>query len=254
MYFRPKFRGRFSTFSVVTVKSLVTTHHALAEAFITRYTIPVNDALLIAGTGKELITALADEGGKRGAKTAISLIPSQNGHNRLAEGLNALDWNPGSPISAYNLVLSAENRIGALNGGIIVCAAPDNADAADFSPAGIDFIVNNHIKSYMFLAHELTRRFRAGQSGALALVLLEEASSGLLTGPVFSTFKSFTSNLLEDLNTEYFRAAAFSCEEKNSIPMSEFAAYIFKTLYEAKKLDGGRWFKFTKLKHNLKLT
>ncbi|MDR1148749.1 MAG: hypothetical protein LBK66_08970 [Spirochaetaceae bacterium] len=214
----------------------------------------VNDALLIAGAGRELVSALAGQAVKRGAKTALSLIPSQNGAQRLADGLELLDWNPGSPISARSLVLAAGNRIGVLTGGIIVCAAPDNADAADFSPVGIDFIVNNHIKSYMFLARELIRHFRAAQSGTLALVLLEEPSSSLLAGPVFSAFKSFAGNLLTNLNTEYFRAAAFVCEEKIPPPMNEFAAYILKTLSENKKLDGGRWFKFTKLKHSLKLT
>jgi NAD(P)-dependent dehydrogenase (short-subunit alcohol dehydrogenase family) len=214
----------------------------------------VNDALLIAGAGKELVSALADEAVKRGAKTALSLIPNQSGSMRLADSPEMLDWNPGSPISARNLVLAAENRIGALTGGIIVCAAPDNADAADFSPAGIDFIINNHVKSYMFLARELARRFHAAQSGTLALVLLEEPSSSLLAGPVFGAFKSFAGNLLTNLNTEYFRTAAFVCEEKISPPMNEFAAYIFKTLSENKKLDGGKWFKFTKFKHSLKFT
>jgi NAD(P)-dependent dehydrogenase (short-subunit alcohol dehydrogenase family) len=213
----------------------------------------VNDAILIAGAGVGLVSALANEAVTRGAKTALSIIPSQNRDKRIVDGLEFLDWNPGSPISALNLVLAAENKIGALTGGIIVCAAPDNADAADFSPAGIDFIINNHVKSYMFLARELARHFRAARNGALTLALLEEPSSSLLSGPVFSAFKSFSSNLLTNLNSEYFRTAAFVCEEKKPPPVNEFAAYIFKTLSENKKLDDGKWFKFTKLKHSLKL-
>ncbi|MDR2658885.1 MAG: hypothetical protein LBC27_02690 [Spirochaetaceae bacterium] len=218
----------------------------------------MSDAVLIAGAGAELIAALAYEAENRGAKTAVSIISGKNGAAQLSDKLVdekalRLEWNPGSPISAQNLVLAAENKIGSISKGIIVCAAPGNAEAADFSPAGIDFLVNNYIKSYMFLGRELTRRFRTARNGTLVLALLEEPSSGLLAAPVFSAFKSFSNGLMTRLNPEYFHIAAFSCEEKNPPPPNEFAAYIFKTLAETKKLDGGRWFKFTKLKYNLKL-
>jgi hypothetical protein len=218
------------------------------------YTITMDDTILIAGAGKDLITAIANEAGTHGVKTAAALIPCRSETGKTLETSNQLGWNPGSPISARNLILAAENRVGALSGGIIVCAAPGSADAADFSPAGIDFIVDNHIKSYMLLARELTRHFDTARKGVLGMVLLEETSASILNVPVFSAFKSFTNSLLTNLNTEYPRMAAFSHEEKSPILVNEFAAYIFKTLFENKKLDSGRWFKFTKLKHNLKLT
>jgi hypothetical protein len=215
--------------------------------------------MLIAGAGMELVSALAEEAEKRNIKTARALIQSRNGagrftHAAAAEKTASLDWNPGSPISARSLILAAENKVGHLSGGIIVCTAPDNAEASDFSPAGIDIIVNNHIKSYMLLANELSRHFRARQSGSLALVLFEKPVSGILAAPIFSSFKSFSGSLLAHSNPEYIRTTAFSCEEKIPPPVNEFAAYVFKTLSENKKLDGAKWFKFTKLKRNLKLT
>jgi hypothetical protein len=213
----------------------------------------VNGPLLIAGSGVELITALSTQAEKYGLAPVCAVIPQKNARSGNADKKSALfDWNPGSAVSTRGLVLAAENRLGILGGGIIVCAAPHNVMEDDFSPAGIDFLVDNHIKSYMFLAHELTRYFRAAQSGTLALVMLEEAVSGLLTVPVFSAFRSFAAGLLEH-PSEYIHAAAFSCKEKPPAPVNEFASYIIKTLVKTEKFDGGRWFKFTRLIHNLKL-
>jgi hypothetical protein len=211
------------------------------------------DTILIAGAGPELLAALSSEAEKNGKKTAIAPIQDRNGGNRFpkdAAGKNAvvLDLNPGSPISVHTAVCAAQNAIGTLDAAIIVCAAPGNAETRDFSPAGIDALVNNHIKSYMFLSYEMVRLFQKCKSGALALALLEEPSSSLLESSVFSAFRSFSTSLLSHPNTEYIRMAAFLCDEKKTTPVNEFAAYIFKTMLENKKLDRSRWFRFTKFK------
>jgi phospholipid N-methyltransferase len=100
----------------------------------------------------------------------------------------------------------------------------------------------------MFLAHELTRYFRAKHKRTLAFVMLEGPGTGVLTAPVFNAFKSFSNNMLFQSNREYLSTLAFSCEEKNIPPMSDFAAYILRILAENKKTGHSRWFKFTKLK------
>jgi hypothetical protein len=202
--------------------------------------------MLIAGSGPELIGALADEAGRRGVKTALALIPGNKSLHTW--GTAQLEWNPCSPLSARSLVLAAENRNGLVDTGIIVCAASNSAEMRDFSLAGIDFAVNNHIKSYMFLAHELTRGFRARQNGTLVFVLLEGLASGILSASVASAFRSFSGSMLAQSNTEYQNTLAFSCEEKNIPPMNEYAAYIFKTLVDNRKPDRVKWFKFTKLR------
>ena len=209
--------------------------------------------MLIAGSGPELVSALADEAGRRGIKTALSLIPGNSDPRRLVSGAAIeraapLDWNPCSPISARSLILAAENKNGPVGSGIIVCAAANSAEMRAFSPAGIDFVVNNHIKSYMFLTNELTRSFRARHNGTLAFVLLEGPSPGILAAPVFSAFKSFSDSMLAQSNPEYLSTLAFSYKEKNIPKINEYAAYIFKIIEENKKKDRARWFRFTKLK------
>jgi hypothetical protein len=214
----------------------------------------MNSTTLIAGAGQSLLTALSAESVRRGNKTALALIPdSRNASDddRLRDLAERLDWNPPSPISAGALILEAETRAGPLDSAIIACTAPDRTAASDFSPVGIDYIVNNHIKSYMFLAASLMRRFRARQTGTLALILLEEQEAGLLAAPVFSSFRAFANCLLAQSSEGAPRAAAFDCNTRSSQGLDEIAGYVFKTLAENKKL--GRWFKFNKFMHNLGL-
>jgi NAD(P)-dependent dehydrogenase (short-subunit alcohol dehydrogenase family) len=211
----------------------------------------MDDSMLIAGQGKELISALSAEAEKRGIKTILAVIPGQNDGSRpgARDGSSATPvWNPGSPVSARSLVLAAENRIGTLGAAIVVCSAPNEAETRDFSPAGIDAIVNSHIKSYMFLSRELIRYFQQKKRGTLALVLLETPPQGLLSASVFGAFRGFSDSLLERSNTEHLRMASFLCDEKNPPPASEYAAYILKTLAENKKIDRSR-FKFAKFMH-----
>ena len=213
----------------------------------------MNGSILIVGSGSGLISALADEALRHDIKTALSMIPGNNDPYHPASGTAnewpaQLKWNPCSPISARSLVLAAENRIGPVGTGIIVCAAAGSTEMRDFSPTGIEFVVNNHIKSYMFLAHELTRSFRARRNGTLAFALLEEQSPGILAAPVFSAFKSFSNSMLAQSNADYQSTLAFSYEEKNIPQINEYAAFILKMLMENKKPDRSGWFKFTKLR------
>jgi hypothetical protein len=212
------------------------------------YNAAVNDSMLIAGHGEELIAALSAEAERRGIRTILAVIPKKDGGDSPHPDDALPGWNPGSPVSARNLVLAAENRIGTLGGAIVVCSAPDEAETRDFSPAGIDMIVNNHIKSYMFLSRELIKYFQQQKKGAFALVLLETPPQGLMTASVFGAFRNFSDSLLERSNTEHIKMASFLCDEKPPPSMNEFAAYILKTLTENKKIDRSR-FKFAKFMH-----
>jgi hypothetical protein len=217
------------------------------------YNAVMDDAMLIAGQGKELIAALSAAAEKRGIKTTLAVIPGRNDGESSGPGVadgsaGPSAWNPGSPVSARSLVLAAENRIGPLSGAIVVCSAPNEAETRDFSPAGIDMIVNNHIKSYMFLSRELIKYFQQKKQGTLALALLETPPQGLLTASVFGAFRSFSGSLLERSDTEHLRMASFLCDEKTPAPTNEYAAYILKTLTENKKIDRSL-FKFAKFMH-----
>jgi NAD(P)-dependent dehydrogenase (short-subunit alcohol dehydrogenase family) len=213
--------------------------------------------ILIAGIESSLSAAIAAEAGKRVEQYAAAFIP-----NKLAAplrertavqpaggGLIPLAWNPGSPISARTLVLAAENRLERIDQAILVCTPPSlRRQAEELAPADIDTVVNDHIKSWFFLAKELASVFKARNGGTLALVL-SDAGTGTekgeipdLIGPsVSASFNSFASGLLASSVGRSYTIAAFSCETGED---AAFAAFIFKILDEGGRRGAGKWHRF----------
>jgi hypothetical protein len=213
--------------------------------------------ILIAGIESSLSSAIAVEAGKRVEKYAAAFIP-----NRLVvpvreraappeSGLIPLLWNPGSPISARTLVLAAENRLERIDQAILVCTPPSlRRQAEELAPADIDTVVNDHIKSWFFLARELSATFKVG-GGSLALVLsdlaagTEKGETPDLMGPsVAASFRSFASGLLASSVGKPYAVKVFSCETGED---AAFAAFVFKILDEGNKRGSGKWHRYGKL-------
>jgi hypothetical protein len=215
--------------------------------------------ILIAGIESSLSAAIATEAGKRVEQYAAAFIP-----NKLAapirertvtlpsqSSLNSLAWNPGSPISARTLVLAAENRLEHIDQAILVCTPPSlRRQAEELAPADIDAVVNDHIKSWFFLAKELSSVFKARNAGALALVLsdvgtgTEKGEIPDLMGPsVAASFRSFASGLLASSVGKPYMTLAFSCETGED---AAFAAFIFKILDEGGRRGSGKWHRYGK--------
>ena len=120
------------------------------------------------------------------------------------DSIISLQWNPGSPIAARTLILSAENRLEHIDNAILVCAPPAfRKSAAELPPADIDIMINDHVKGWFFLVRELAAVFRARKSGSLALVLSDLNTGGanedapdLLGPPAAAAFRAFTQSLL----------------------------------------------------------
>jgi hypothetical protein len=215
------------------------------------------DGILIAGVESSLLASLVEEALKSG-RTAFAMIPRNGASTKItahsgSDKAQLLNWNPSSPISAHSLVLAAKNQLGTVNTALLVCAPPPSFESSDFSPAGIDFLVNNYIKSFFLLARELVQHFREQKNGTLVPLVLEEQNEKLLSAPLLSAFKAFSNGLLPLGGTDGLTVKAFSCPEKIPSLDAEFVRYIFKVLNEGKKNDGGKWYKFNKLTSALKL-
>jgi NAD(P)-dependent dehydrogenase (short-subunit alcohol dehydrogenase family) len=213
--------------------------------------------ILIAGIESSLSAAIAAEAGKRVDQYAAAFIPNKLAaplRDRAAvqpagRGLVPLTWNPGSPISARTLVLAAENRLERIDQAILVCTPPSlRRQAEELAPADIDTVVNDHIKSWFFLAKELSAVFRARDGGTLALVLsdmgtgMEKGEAPDLMGPsVAASFSSFAGGLLASSVGKAYMTMAFSCGTGED---AAFAAFIFKILDEGSRRASGKWHRY----------
>ena len=215
--------------------------------------------IFIAGNESPLFSAIAAEAIKRVESFASALIPNRfplppGDRPGNMEGAVSLSWNPASPISARTLVLAAENRLGQINDAILVCSPPAVFRTAEtLPPEEIEILVNDHIKSWFFLVHELALYFRRFGSGSISFVAPELAPDGtgrnvqtdLLGPPAAASFRAFAQGVLASQANEAFQVMGFSGSENGT--KEEFASWLFKTIDEGSRKNSGRWIKFSRL-------
>ncbi|MDR2481998.1 MAG: hypothetical protein LBD08_00020 [Treponema sp.] len=211
--------------------------------------------ILIIGAESSLLAALAAEAGKRVECFAMAAIPShpadaERGDVRTGGASRiALNWNPGSPISARTLAAAAQNRLGHIDEAVLVCVPPlIRGEAEELSPVLVEKAVNDHIKGWFFLAKELCAAFNTRGSGTLALVLSESGPSSardeppnLIGAAAGASFRAFSQALISASAHKPYQALGFSSESGDDAP---FAAYIFKIMEEGGRRNTGKWHKF----------
>jgi hypothetical protein len=219
--------------------------------------------ILIVGNESLLCAAIAAQAAKRVERFAQALLPnrlSEQGRGRVSyppQGSNPPDsdsaaipltWNPGSPISARTLVLSAEHHLERVDEAILVCAPPSlRRPVAEILPLDIEILVSDHIKGWFFLARELAGIFRARRAGTLALAVPDLGSgrddqADLLGLPAVAAFRALAQGILASSSAEPYLTLGFSSQEAGE--NENFAAYIFKLIDEANKRNSGKWHKY----------
>ncbi|MDR1971515.1 MAG: hypothetical protein LBQ46_06300 [Treponema sp.] len=223
--------------------------------------------ILIVGNDSLLCAAIAAQAAKRVEHFAQALLPnrlSEQSRGSIPKGtyppqesgdpgsaVIPLVWNPGSPISARTLVLSAEHQLERIDEAILVCAPPSlRRPVAELLPLDIEILVNDHIKGWFFLARELAGIFRARRAGTLALVVPDMGSgrddqADLLGVPAAAAFRALAQGLLASSAAEPYLALGFSSQEAGED--ENFAAYVFKLVDEANKRSSGKWHKYGRL-------
>ncbi|MDR0377110.1 MAG: hypothetical protein LBH70_04875 [Spirochaetaceae bacterium] len=217
--------------------------------------------ILIAGIESSLSEAVAAEAEKKVERYAAAFIPNRlldpaRGRPQPLEGSKArlaLDWNPGSPISARTLVLAAENRLDHIDEAILICSPPSmRRPVEQLAPVDMDIVVNDYIKGWFFLVKELTATFKVHNAGTLAMVLSDagagnekKAAPDLMGPSVRASFRAFAQGLLAAAPGKPYQTLAFSSETGED---AEFAAYIFKIIEETTSRNLGKWNKFGRLR------
>jgi hypothetical protein len=224
--------------------------------------------IFIAGNDTLLSAALAAEAAKRVERFVQVLLPNRlSGQNRgprpeapyvsppapAESGSSAIPlvWNPGSPISARTLVLSAAHQLEHIDEALLVCSPPSfRRPAAELQPLDIDILVNDHIKGWFYLVRELAGVFRARRSGTLALVVPDSLTSrddqaDLLGAAAAAAFRAFAQGLLSSSAPEPYLTLGFSSQESGED--DNFAAYVFRLIDQANKRSAGKWHRYGRL-------
>jgi hypothetical protein len=214
--------------------------------------------ILVAGNDSALLRAVEAEAANCAERYAIASIANRYSRSRDGSGAAShpptaamekarvsLDWNPRSAVSARALALAAENRLGQIDEAVLVCAPPEvPGAAADLRPVDVEVLANDHIKSWFFLAKELTAVFKARGQGALSLVY-PEAAPDILGSAAVAAFRALSLALLSSGSAgEAYTVQGFTGGEAGAEPA--FAAFIFKQLNDPKRWINGKLHKYSK--------
>ena len=216
--------------------------------------------ILIAGNESALLNFFEAEAAKRAEHYALAIIKNRfsdgnqlNGNTEANnESLIQLEWNPGSPISASNLILAAKNRLENISEAILICDPPSvYCAAADIKIVDVEVLANDHIKGWFYLVRELVSTFREKGEGALALVFPESAAGNkddaadLLGSAAAASFKALTKGLLAASVSEPYITMGFSgaCTGEET----SFASFVFKHLDEKTRRSNGKFHKYGKM-------
>jgi len=219
--------------------------------------------ILVAGNASALLSAIETEVAKRMSHYALAAIPNRFSNSRSNPSytdLNTsakktcvpLDWNPGSAISARTLVLAAENRLGPVDGAILVCSPPAVPCAiADLKPVDIEVLASDHVKSWLFLTKELTAGFRNRGQGDLVLIYPEaeggegkDDAADILGATAAASFRALARRLLAAASGEAYVAQGFTGGEAGN--EAAFAGFIFKQLDDTRRRINGKIHRYGK--------
>jgi hypothetical protein len=121
--------------------------------------------LLIAGhdlpDGREFADSVAQN-----TRTAVitSAYSGHSGKSETAEGIVSFEWNRGSPVAAYSLVLQCENEFGRLDEAVLYFdEAYFLSTYRDFSVGSCPEILDSLIAGYQYLTLAFLARAEAGK-------------------------------------------------------------------------------------------
>jgi NAD(P)-dependent dehydrogenase (short-subunit alcohol dehydrogenase family) len=213
--------------------------------------------ILIAGNESSLLTALAHEAAGRVENFAVACVPNRFMREDTAHvwegGGIPLSWNPGSPISARTMILSAENRLERIDEALLVCVPPSvRKSAADLTARDIEILVNDHVRGWFHLVREVASVFRTRRAGTLGMVFSDLPSGGtrgekadILGSAALASFLAFSRSLLASSFDEPYLSVGFSSSAAGED--AHFASFVFKILDESGGKNNGKWYKFGRL-------
>jgi NAD(P)-dependent dehydrogenase (short-subunit alcohol dehydrogenase family) len=202
-------------------------------------TVLVSDA--DSPVGRELVQCFEARGCQVVAATRAGAEPQRAAGGRATLSLR---WNPSSPSSARAAVVSALNRFGSLDEGIVLgLPAAEPASAREIASAAVSEGLDRSLKGPMLLTRELLVHFARAGAGVLALALYsprrEEEAAQPLERALREGFRGFASSVLETAGGKTVLVNGFLCFGAGP---AEFASFVERTLEEKGRKLSGRWF------------
>ena len=200
--------------------------------------------ILITGLDSELKTNIVQRFLDNDIAVAVS-INSQKGKTKTkTSNLIEIPWNNRSPLSAKNLVLECQNKLGDFNETLsILSSDQSNKPIHEISSSDIENSIDTGLKGNIFILKEIILYFQKKGNGTISLIQNNDHTEFL--APLYAIEKGSISSLIQSLFASYQNEQlTFNSFSSNSLEIKEYSEFIFKNISEHGKSTHGKNFKF----------
>lgn len=200
--------------------------------------------ILITGPDSNLKTKLVELFLGNNSIVAVSVNNQNKKTSSKNSNLVEIPWNFRSPLSAKNIILDCQNKIGGFDEALTILSSKHNNKAIhEISSSDIEDAIDTNLKGTIFILKEIILYLQNKGDGNISLI--QNINQNEILAPLFALesggLLSLTKSLFDSYQNEQLAINSFSSQ---SLEIEEYADYIFKNISERGKAIHGKMFKF----------
>jgi NAD(P)-dependent dehydrogenase (short-subunit alcohol dehydrogenase family) len=198
--------------------------------------------ILITGLDSELKTNIVQLFLDNEYTVAVS-INNQKGKTKT-KNLIQIPWNNKSPLSAKNLILDCQNKLGEFDETLSILSSKlNNKPIHDISSSDIENAIDTGLKGNIFILKEIILHFQKKGNGKIFLI--QNTDHNEFLAPLYAIVEGSISSLIQSLFASYQNEQlTINSFSSSSSEIKEYSEFIFKNITERGKTVHGKKFKF----------
>lgn len=200
--------------------------------------------ILITGLDSNLKTKLVELFLGNNFIVAVSINSQNKKRKQKNDRLIEIPWNSRSPLSAKNMILDCQNKMGGLDDALTIFSSEhNNKPIHEISSSDIENTIDTSLKGNIFILKEIILYFQNKGMGNISLI--HNINHNEILAPLYAIgsggLSALTKSLFASYQNEQLAINSFSSQ---SYEFEEYADYIFKNISERGRTVHGKFFKF----------
>jgi len=200
--------------------------------------------ILITGLDSNLKTKLVELFLGNNSIVAVSVKDPSKKTRSKNSNLIEIPWNNRSPLSAKNVILDCQNKLGGFDEALTILSSEhNNKPIHEISSADIEDALDTNFKGNIFILKEIILYFQNKGEGNISLI--HNINQNEIPSPLYALSSGGLSALTKSLFASYQNEQlAINSFSSPSLEFEEYADYIFRIISERSKAVHGKIFKF----------
>jgi len=200
--------------------------------------------ILITGPDSDLKTKIIELFLENDSLVAASFNNPDKKPDTKKKNLLEISWNNKSPLSAKNIILDCQNKLGGFDEALTILSSDhNNKPIHEISSSEIERAIDTSLKGNIFIIKEIILYFQNIGSGNISLI--HNIDQNDISAPLHAIgtggLSALTKSLFASYQNEQLTINSFS---SNSFEIDEYAEFIFRNITERGRSVHGKKFKF----------